>query len=75
MYNLLSVDGLRFIIARVLDNAKEAFQDAKERPDDEFIQGRRLAYYEILDTIRNELMVRDADLDDMLLELDPIKLV
>ena len=73
MSDILSKDGLRYIIARVLDNANDAIQEAAQSPDDQFVQGKRLAYYEILDTIRNELIVRDADLKDMLLELDPMQ--
>ena len=72
MKEALTEEGLAFIISRVLDNAKDAIEESKDSPNDEFVQGKRLAYYEILDTIRNELIIRDADLKSMLLELDPI---
>ena len=71
MRDALTREGLAFIVSRVLDYAKDAVEESKKNPDDEFVQGKRLAYYEILDTIRNELIVRDADLKSMMLEIDP----
>ena len=58
MINQLTSAELEFIISRVIQNAKEA---AKENDGSEFQDGKKLAYYEILDTIKNELEVRDID--------------
>ena len=48
----------QYIIARVIDNANDALKEAKENPESEFYEGKKLAYYETLDTIKNELMCR-----------------
>ncbi|MCB6617293.1 transposase [Ruminococcus sp. 210702-SL.1.03] len=69
--NKLTESELEFIISRVLDNAKDAAQSTEES---QFNEGKKLAYYEILDTIKNELTVRDIDvkrfgLDTVLEEL------
>ena len=69
MINLLSEDAIRFIVARVLSNAKDAKEEYQKNKD-AFSDGKRLAYYEILDTIKNELEIRDADLKKMLLDID-----
>lgn len=69
MIDLLTEDGLRYIIERVLSNAKDAKEEYQKNKDD-FSDGKRLAYYEILDTIKNELEIRDADLKKMLLDID-----
>ena len=61
--DLLSREGLAYIVERVLDNAKDAQADYKEKQD-EFNDGKLLAYYEILDTIKNELKIREADLKE-----------
>lgn len=57
-------DDFIYIIERAVSNARDALKDRKENEGDLFYQGRTLAYYEIFDTIRNELIVRDQNLDD-----------
>lgn len=59
MMNKLTTSESEFIISRVLDNAKDS---ALIKDNSEFAHGKRLAYYEILDTIKNELEVRDIDI-------------
>lgn len=56
----LSVNTIKYIISRVIDNAND--DDLQDRS--EFTMGRRLAYYEILDTIKNELIVHEQDLKE-----------
>ena len=56
--NKLTESELEFIISRVLDNAKDTAESTEES---QFNEGKKLAYYEILDTIKNELTVRDID--------------
>ena len=46
-------------MSRILSNANKAFQ---ENDNSDFENGRRLAYYEMLDTIKNELILRDVDI-------------
>ena len=64
MEELLSKEGLQYIVARLLDNAHDAVKETEEKGDSEFLSGKRLAYYEMLDTIKNDLIVREADLDE-----------
>jgi len=61
---------LKFIIARVIDNANDALEEAKKNNDDEFFKGKKLAYYEVLDTIKNELKARNQDLKEFGLDID-----
>ena len=60
----------KYIVSRVLDNANDAISEAKENPEDDFYKGRKMAYYEVLDTIKNELKARDADLKEFGLDID-----
>ena len=60
MNKQLTTAELEFIIASVLKNAEEISEESKNENSD-FIDGKKLAYYEVLDTIRNELDVRDVD--------------
>lgn len=55
----LTESELDFIVSRILSNANKAFQ---ENDNSDFENGRRLAYYEMLDTIKNELILRDVDI-------------
>ena len=57
----LTNDQLAYIIERVLTNAIEATEAAKASAHDAFKDGRALAYYEALDTIKNELEICDMD--------------
>ena len=66
----LTPAAVKFIIARVLDNANDAFKEAIVNGKDEFYQGRKLAYYEILDTIKSELMAHDQDLKEFGLDVN-----
>lgn len=63
-------DEFKYIVSRVLDNANDAISEAKENPEDDFYKGRKMAYYEVLDAIKNELKARDADLKEFGLDID-----
>lgn len=70
--NKLTVSELEFIISRILENANESFA---EKDDSEFNQGKKLAYYEMLDTIKNELITRDIDIKGFGLNINLEKLL
>lgn len=65
----LTAEAMKFIIARLLDNANDAYEEAKVE-DNDFQRGRKLAYFEVLDTIKNELIAHDQDLTEFGLEND-----
>lgn len=66
----MSESEIKYIIARVIDNANDARDESKEDPDDEFYKGKKLAYYEILDTIKSELKARGQDLKEYGLDVN-----
>ena len=61
---------IQFIIARVLVNANDALEESRRNPQDTFLRGRVLAYYETLDTIKSELIAHDQDLQAYGLDID-----
>lgn len=61
---------IKFIISRVIENANDALEELKQNPKDDFYKGRKLAYYEVLDTIKNELEAKDANLKEFGLDID-----
>ena len=65
----ISNEAYKFIISRVLERAFESIDEANKGGVD-FDKGRKLAYYEIADIIKSELMVRDADLKEFGLDVD-----
>jgi hypothetical protein len=67
---MMTEAAIKFIISRVIQNAFDAAEEAKENKNSDFYNGRKLAYYEILDTIQSELDVRDADLKEFGLDID-----
>lgn len=70
----LNEDSLKYIIARLVKNANDAVEESEKDKSDAFNQGRRLAYYEMLDILKNELDVRDADLKELGLDFDVNKI-
>ncbi len=63
-------EAIKYILSRVIDNANDAVAEAKENPEDDFYKGKKLAYYEVLDTIKNELKARDQDLKEFGLDIN-----
>ena len=70
MNNGLSVDSLKYIISRVINNANDTIKESRENKDNEFYDGKTLAYYEVLDTIKNELEAHSQDLKEFGLDID-----
>lgn len=67
---MMSESEIKYIVARVLDNANDALDEANVDKDDDFYKGKKLAYYEILDTIKNELKARGQDLKEFGLDIN-----
>lgn len=67
---MMNDEVIKFIISRVIDNANDAVSEANSNKDDAFYKGRKLAYYEIIDTIKNELTAREQNLKDFGLDID-----
>lgn len=61
---------IKFIISRVIENAHDSLEEAKQNKDDSYYEGRKIAYYEVLDTIKSELETHDQDLKEYGLDID-----
>ena len=59
MADLMTKEGLEWIINSILENAFDAVREAGD-PKDAFYQGRMLAYYEMLDSIKNRIEIREG---------------
>lgn len=70
MADTLTKDGIKYMVARLLENANEAVEESKADKENMFAAGRRLAYYEMLDILKTELDVRDQDLKEFGLDID-----
>lgn len=66
----LSKESLKYIIARLVDNANDAVEESERNENDDFYNGRRLAYYEMLDILKSELDIADQDLKEFGLDFD-----
>ena len=66
----MNEETIKYIIARVIDNANDALEEERKNKDDAFYKGKKLAYYEILDTIKNDLDINDQDLKEFGLDVD-----
>ena len=60
MSKKLSAAEMRYVIYRVVKNGYESVSEAKNDPC-EFNDGRKMAYYEVLDTIYNQLGIYEQD--------------
>lgn len=70
MNEALTKEGIKYVVARLLENANEAVEESKADKENKFAAGRRLAYYEMLDILKTELDVRDQDLKELGLNID-----
>ena len=70
MTDALSKEGIKYMIARLLENANEAAKDSRQNKDDPYCAGRKVAYYEMLDILRTELDVRDQEMKEFGLDVD-----
>lgn len=66
----MSESALQYILSRMLDNANDTMKELKNNPKDLFNQGKQLAYYEMIDTIKNELEAHNQDLKEYGLDFD-----
>jgi len=70
MTDALSKEEIKYLIARLLDNANDAFETSDNNKGDAFYEGKKLAYYEMLDILKTELEVRDQDLKEFGLDIN-----
>ena len=70
MADNISIDGISYIVGRIVERAREAAEESKDDREDSFKDGRTLAYYEVLDILRTELSVREISLDKIGLDFD-----
>lgn len=61
----MSEAALQYILARLLDNANDTMKELKNNPKDLFYQGKQLAYYEMIDTIKTSLKLIIKTLKNM----------
>lgn len=66
----LDEETLKYIIARLVERADEATQEYINDKDNDFKNGRSLAYYEMLDILRTELDLSEQDLNEFGLDFD-----
>lgn len=66
----LSQEAMNRMIHRLIDNANDAIEDVNNNKNDEFYKGKKAAYYEVLDSLKNDLEIEDADIKEFGLDID-----
>lgn len=64
----MNESALEYILERVVNTVLETASDISEK--DDFSLGKRSAYYEVLDTIKSELLAHDVEPGDYKLDFD-----
>ena len=49
MADKVSIEGIAYIVERIVEREREAAKESKDDREDGFKDGRALAYYEVLD--------------------------
>lgn len=75
MNETLSLESMKFIIERLVENANDAVEESERDKGDLFAQGKRLAYYEMLDTLNSELKAHGVDPGEVGIHFDVEALV
>ena len=60
---------IKYIVWRIMENANDACEEWTLNQNDDFYKGKRFAYYEVLDTIKNELRARNQNLEEYGLDI------
>ena len=63
---------IKYMIERILEYAGETIVESNENMTDSFLQGKRLAYTEILDVIQIELKANGESLSEYGMDIDEI---
>ena len=69
----MNEDSLKYLIAKLIEDAddvKAEFENIQNKDEKLFLEGNRLAYYEMLLTIQNELDIEDQDLAEFGLNIN-----
>lgn len=61
MNKTMHEETLQYLISRILERALESRQEKNDAPGDDFQDGRNLAYYEVLDILKSELIIHGYD--------------
>ena len=67
---MMTEESYKYIIERIVQNAFDSLEESKKNPKEAYYTAHKLAHYEILDIIKTELFVRDADLKEFGLDID-----
>ena len=60
----LADEAMKAVMQSIPEQALRAVSEARQNPQDAFKDGRALAYYEVLDTIKNQLEIYDLNAND-----------
>ena len=66
----LTKESVAYIAARLLEKAKQARKDSDADFENDFLAGRREAYYEMLDVLKSELEIADQELKEFGLDIN-----
>ena len=66
---------MRFVVQKMLANAADVQEQRANGHNTPFYEGMATAYHEMLDTMKNQLIIDDKDLKDFGLNVDLEKLM
>ena len=61
---------VKLIISRLIERANDSLTESEHNKKDLYYEGRKVAYYEVLDIIKSELYVHDQDLEELGLDIN-----
>lgn len=73
--DMVTKEFLKYIVETLVDNANDTINELREKPNDDFLEGKKLAYYEMLDSIKSRLEVREENLAEYGLNFDIEKML
>lgn len=74
MNDVLTREGLAWIIESILENVKETINDHAGSKNDEFYEGKMQGFYEVLEIIKSRIEIRGGDPDEYGLSINLEKL-
>jgi hypothetical protein len=63
-------EDMKYIVSRIIERAYESIKEHRQAEEDQFKNGRSVAYYEVLDIIKSELDAHGCDLKEYGLDVN-----
>ena len=71
----LDVSSMVHTASRIIEYANDAATESVKGNNDDFLKGKRMAYFEVLSVLQSELLLAGQDLEECGMDFDPMDIL